>query len=372
MKILAPINKSKEVEQIIKQGADELYCGVMPVDWRDKFTNVASPNRREWTSANLSSLDELKKTVDIAHAYQTPVYLTINSFYSNEQYPLILKQIEQTKEIGVDGFIIADIGLLLALKRLNLDVEIHISNTGTVFNSETIEFYKDLGASRIILPRQLMVDEIDELVKGENEINFEVFIMNSGCKNIDGFCAFHHGVNEIFHPFVWNFFKRLNFDRHLLELIMKLPLNVSSQIKSNICGIDSACLLNYTVSLISGELPEENGSSLCQAISTGFSLISGVDPCGGCDVYKLKKIGIHSIKIVGRNYSTHKKVNDVKFLKRILLYLNQHPCVSEEEFKIRAIAEYKDIYKTMCKSICYRCKELALKNYNQVRTPTLR
>ena len=354
MKILAPVNKPEEVEKLIEEGADELYCGVLPNSWRNKYTNVASPNRREWTTANLSDLDELEKTVNIAHTYRIPVYLAINSFYSDKQYPLVLKQIEQAKVIGVDAFIIADLGLLLALKEKKLDIEIHISNTGTSFNSESIKFYKDLGASRIILPRQLMLDEIAELVEGENEIKFEVFILNSGCKNIDGFCTFHHGVNEILHPLVWNSFKRLDFDRHLLELIRKLPCSLLSRIKGNIFGIDSACLLNYKVSLISDEAPKREISSVCKAVSAGFSLLSGADPCGVCDLYKLKKIGIHSVKIVGRNYLTSKKTKDVKFLKRALIYLEQNPYISEEQFKARVKAGYKDIYKMDCNHLCYR------------------
>jgi len=354
MKILAPVNKAEEVEEIIREGANELYCGVLPRDWRDRYTNIASPNRREWTSANLSDFDEAEKVVGIAHTHGIPVYLTMNAFYTEAQYSLVLQQIKQAKSIGVDAFIVGDLGLLLALKEKGLDIEIHISNTGTTFNSETVRFYKDLGASRIIFPRELMIGEIAELVEENGDIKFEVFILNSGCKNIDGFCTFHHGVNEILHPFLWNFFKKLNFDRHLLELIRRLPYNLSSRMKSNISGIDSACLLNYNISLISDKLPQKEASFICKAISRSFNLLSGADPCGVCDLYRLKKIGINSVKIVGRNYLTSKKVKDVRFLKKILLYLEQSPHISEEEFKAKVKAEYKNTYKMYCNNLCYR------------------
>ncbi len=244
MKITAPVNKPEEVEKIIKEGAGELYCGVMPAEWKNKYTNIVSPNRREWTSANLSGFDELKEVVNIAHACGVPVFLTVNTFYTQEQYPLILRQLTEANRIGVDALIAGDLGLLALLKKEGLNIDIHISNIGTAFNSETVAFYKELGAKRIILPRQLMVDEIVDLVKSESGIEFEVFGMNSGCKNIDGFCTYQHGISEIMYSQYWDYFKKLHLDQHVLETIKKLPFCVSSRIKANIWGIDSACLLN--------------------------------------------------------------------------------------------------------------------------------
>jgi len=354
MKILAPVNKHQEVEDIIASGADEIYCGVLPDSWLKKYTNVASPNRREWTSANLSGFEELKRVVDIAHARHIPAYLTVNTFYTEEQYPLILEHIELARKIGIDAFIIGDLGLILLLKKMNLNVNFHISNTGTAFNSETVKFYKGLGSSRIILPRQLSIDEISGLVNSEKDIEFEIFIMNSGCKNIDGFCTFHHGVNEIIHPGTWNFFKKLGFDHYLLELVRKAPFGLSRRIKSGVFGIDSACLLNYKVSPLSGELPGEDASSMIKAVSSSFNLIYGADPCGVCDLYKLNKIGVDSLKIVGRNYPSSKKIRDVKFLKKLLLYLEQNPGISEEEFRENSKLWYKAAYKVNCDNFCYR------------------
>lgn len=354
VKILAPVNKYQEVDAIIKAGANELYCGVLPDSWVKKYTNVASPNRREWTSANLPDFKELNKVVNIAHSRNAPVYLTVNTFYTQEQYPLILQHIEHAKRIGVDAFIIGDLGLMLILKRMNLDVDFHVSNTGTAFNSETIRFYKELGASRVILPRQLTIDEISDLSDSEKDIELEVFIMNSGCKNIDGFCTFHHGTSEILYPRVWNFFKKLGFDHHLLELTRRLPFGLARRIKADVFGIDSACLLNYKVSAIPPESSDKNLSSGIKAISSSFNLLSGADPCGACDLYKLNKISIDSIKIVGRNYPTYKKIKDVKFLKSLLVHMEQNPGILEGDFRKIAMARYISVYKSKCDSFCYR------------------
>ena len=354
VKILAPVNKFQEVEGIINAGASELYCGVLPDSWLKKYTNVASPNRREWSSANLPDFRELNRVVNIAHSRHVPVYLTVNTFYTQEQYPLILQHIERAKEIGVDAFIIGDIGLMLILKGMNLGVDFHISNTGTAFNSETIKFYKELGASRVVLPRQLTIEEISDLSDLEKDIELEVFIMNSGCKNIDGFCTFHHGTSEILYPRIWDFFKKLGFDHYLLELIRRAPFGLSRRIKGDVFGIDSACLLNYKITGVSSELSDEDISVEIKAISSSFNLFSGADPCGACDLYRFNKIGIDSVKIVGRNYPAYKKIKDVRFLKSLLVDLKQNPGILEGDFKKIARARYRSVYKFDCGSFCYR------------------
>ena len=354
IRILAPINKQGEVEQIIEAGADELYCGVLPRHWKKEYSNIASPNRREWTSANLSTFRQLRKITKTAHFYGIPVYFAVNAFFSEHQYPLIMSHIKEAKESGVDALIVADIGLLLNLKEANLGIKIHISNCGTTFNSDTVGFYKELGASRIILPRQLMFDEIKEVVSSEKNIEFEVFILNSGCKNIDGFCTFHHGVNEISYPFFWNFFKKLNLDRYFLKFLKKLPGNLSSKLKGGVFGVDSACLLNYKISNVLDGSTNKDLSLPDKIFHIGFNLLLGADTCGVCDLYKLKKIGIKSVKIVGRNYSTSKKIRDVKFVKKSLLWLEQNQTASRNDYKKMAMRGYKEVYGTDCDNYCYR------------------
>lgn len=354
IKIIAPINSAKEVKEIIKAGASELYCGILPRNWLKKYTNIASPNRRDWRAANLTCYSELKEVVDIAHSYQVPVCLTLNAFYTQSQYPLAYEQVEYARKVGIDALIIADIGILLELKRRNIDIDTHVSTGGTTFNSQTARFYEEFGVSRIILPRHLQMREIKEIVTDCPSLKFEVFVLNSGCKNIDGFCTFQHGVNEILHPYLWNWFKKLNADRYLLEAIRRLPKKIVQTLKINIFGIDSACLLNYKVSLASDNKLEKETLLMCKDIAKNYNLLSGVDPCGACDLYQFKQIGMYAVKIVGRNYSTSKKVKDVLFLNRALSYLRENLHIEEDDFREWTKFEFKKIYKMNCRELCYR------------------
>lgn len=92
MKLIVPISKVEEVLPIIEAGADELYCGVLPLEWYKKYTNVASINRAERMRSNLKNFDELKQIVKMAHSYNIPVSLALNSIYTEDQYPLLFIQ----------------------------------------------------------------------------------------------------------------------------------------------------------------------------------------------------------------------------------------------------------------------------------------
>ncbi|OGW75953.1 MAG: hypothetical protein A2Z72_04615 [Omnitrophica bacterium RBG_13_46_9] len=354
MKILAPINNPKEAEDIIRAGADEIYCGVLPADWRGKYTNVASSNRREWKAANLESFYGLKKIVDTAHAEKVPVYLALNALYTEEQYQQVFDQIEQSKNIGVDALIVADLGLLLNLKNRKTGLDIHISTGGTTFNSETAKFYEELGASRIILPRHLRIREMEKIVRSCPSLKFEVFILNSGCKNIDGFCTFQHGVNEILHPRMWNLPKRLNFDRYFLNVVRRMPSKLAVRIKSDVFGIDSACLLNYKITMDSdpADLDKEKKQHILRNISSGFTLLSGIDTCGACRLAELKDAGVYGVKIVGRNYSTSKKISDIIFLRTVLRHMENNAPGKKEFYKyVKNV--FRRTYGLDCKSLCY-------------------
>lgn len=354
MKILAPVNSIKDARAVVEAGAGEVYCGILPVEWSSKYSNAASANRREWKTANLGRFEDLKGICGYCRGAGVDVLLALNALYTSGQYPMVFEQIEKALECGVSGFIMADIGLLWAVKRRGMRLKIHISTGGTVFNSRAAMFYQDLGASRIVLPRHIRVDETAALIKRCPGVEFEVFVLNSGCKNIDGFCTFHHGVNELLHPGVWDFFKKLNFDRHVLNLIKKMPPAVSGKIKGEFFGIDSACLLNYSVSYFSRPAPaaESYGELLRGRIEASFNLMSGIDTCGACRIKEFKDAGVCGVKIVGRNYSTSKKKADVSFLKAVIDSCGKYGD-DAGAFRKFVRARYRKVYGADCRELCY-------------------
>ncbi|TAM38434.1 U32 family peptidase, partial [bacterium] len=170
MKILSPISRKEEVEPLVEAGAGELYCGIVPRLWSDRYGVSDTLNRREGYGANFSSFADLQYAIQLAHKRNVPVFVTINGLYTREQYPLIREIVEKLISIKVDGLIIADLGLLLTLERTKFPGEIHMGTGGTAFNSRTISFYKELGASRIILDRHLTIGEIKDISQKSSSI----------------------------------------------------------------------------------------------------------------------------------------------------------------------------------------------------------
>ncbi len=332
MKILAPTNSPKEAEELILAGADELYCGVLSDEWAKRFTNIGSANRREFKRSNLKNFDKLRKLIRISKKYNVPVYLALNAFYSEEMYPLIVNEAIEAANLGVSAFIVADYNLMLQLK--HLPVDLHISTGATCFNTAVIEFYKNAGATRVILPRHVTIKEINNLA--DNGIETEIFAMNTRCMNIDGFCTYQHGLSE--QGMFGNLMKKVGVDEIARNMVTKSPgvahiLNKTGQLCNS-----SACCLMYNVS---GGPVQENSY-----IASQFGASKMTNHCGACMLNKVK--GITSLKIVGRQKATDKKKRDIFFLKELIHGFQRN---DYEDF---AIETFQETYGFDCKKeLCY-------------------
>lgn len=343
MKLVAPISKVYEVEDIIKAGADELYCGVYTKEWRKKYSDIAAPNRHPGRSASLNDFKDLHSVVKLAHIHNTPVFFTINEFYSERQYDSALDNIEAAINAGVGALIVVDINLLLMIKERGHNIKIHMGTGATTFNSQTVAFYKDLGVSRVILDRQLNIDEIGLIASRSPDMELEVFALNQKCHNIDGFCTFQHGLTATRYPFfskVWN---------------IKLVKRLINLYPGDTCGIEKAifkrelgCCLDYEIS--DGKLacePEKR-----EKLLRFFDANNFLNRCGACALYDLNKFKIGSVKIVGREDLTAKKIRDIKFIRKSIDLLKDN--LGRQAFIENTKALYTDMHSSGCKArFCY-------------------
>lgn len=333
IKILSPISRFDEVEDVIVAGADEFYCGVLLDDWRNKYTVSASLNRRQednttlGTSPHFKSFEELRESVEVAHSHGVPVILTLNEhYYSQDQYPHLLTYVDKALEAGIDAFIIGDSAFIVSLRERGIDTPIHISTAGTAFNSETVKFYQELGASRIILPRHLTIEEIASIASEAPDIELETFILNSRCANIDGFCTFQHGLADLF---------------------------PDAKVKEHYLN---ACMLTYNFSVYADAVEEVDSITKEKISWERQSIWSALHiddrPCGVCALYEFSQIGLHGVKIVGRQNSKSKKIKDVTFLRTLINFLSEkNP--HKEEFRKYARRLYQDTYHWPC--LIFKC-----------------
>lgn len=333
IKILSPISHFDEVEDIIAAGADELYCGILLDDWRNRYTVSASLNRRQednpllGTSPHFKSFKELKESVELAHSHGVPVILTLNEhYYSQDQYSYLLLYVDKAVEAEVDAFIVGDSAFIVCLQERGIEIPLHISTAGTTFNSETVKFYQELGASRIILPRHLTIEEIASIVSEAPAIEIEAFILNSRCANIDGFCTFQHGLADLF------------IDQKVKEQYL------------------NACMLTYNVSVYGDTIGELDSITKGKISWERQSIWSGLHiddrPCGACALYEFSQIGLHGVKIVGRQNSKSKKVKDIRFIHTLINFLSEKNS-SKEEFRRYARRLYQETYKWPC--LVFKC-----------------
>ncbi len=334
LKILSPLSQVAEVEPLIEAGADEFYCGVLPSEWREKYTVAACINRRQEdnkiisTSPHLQSFEELAQSVRLSHARNIPVALTINEhYYSREQYPYLRDYIEQALRAEVDAFIIGDLGLLFTLQDMGSSAKIHISTAGTAFNAEAVHFYRDLGASRVILPRHLSLEEIGEIAQKVSGIELEAFILNSRCANVDGFCTFQHGLADL----------------------------VDEKERKS---YENSCMLLYEVSAAVEDCSDEEAEQILrEKISwerQHFWSALHIDdrPCGGCALFEFEEMGLAGVKIVGRDNAPEKKIKDVRFMRSLLRFLRENR-PAKKSFREFARTLYTEEYKWPC--LVFKC-----------------
>jgi putative protease len=190
MDIITPIDKVEEVEALLNEGVAEFYGGFNPKEWLDRYTIYASMNQRYFESAQIKTFDDLKVITDEVHRFKKKFYFTMNStLYSPSQYDMIKGFLPKLKEIGADGIIAADIGLILLIKRIIPDMPVRISTLGKAYNHTAVEFYKSLGVRRVVFPRHLTLDEMKKIAAKCPDIEYDIFMLIGKCPNIEGYCS---------------------------------------------------------------------------------------------------------------------------------------------------------------------------------------
>lgn len=344
MNIVAPIVIPKEVEISIASGANEIYCGVFTREHSDKYS-LGCLNKRPGVALNLSNYSDLKKIVKLAHLYNVLVNFTINEFYSEKKFQLAIEQIKEALSCGVDALIISDIGLLYELRERMYDkVDIHVSTAGTAFNFESIKFYEELGASRIILPRHLTIKEIGKIsakIKRLTKLKLEVIILNERCYNIDGFCAFQHGVFTTHHRLLSAFLNSGFCNKNLISALSKIIIKQSNSTRQEL-----SCCLKYNINYIDDICIEEKKDYI--KFPPKFAFFDSktfLNSCGACSIYDFNKMGIDYVKIVGRRLFSD-KANDIRFIKESIKSLNNE--LTREGYTYQIMKLYQKIFRKQC------------------------
>lgn len=173
--VLAPAGDMERLQAALLFGADAVYLGGKTMGMR------AAPKNFD--------MDELRFACDLAHKQGARVYFTCNSLPTNEEADTLEEYLKQAAQAGVDAFIVADIGVLMAAKRAVPQVDIHISTQAGVTNYLSARELYSLGASRVVLARELSLDTIRTIRdKTPPELEIEAFVHGAMCVSFSGRC----------------------------------------------------------------------------------------------------------------------------------------------------------------------------------------
>ena len=155
----------------------------------------------------------MKECVDLAHNNNVKVYVTANIYAHNYDLEDAKKYFEELNDIKPDGVLISDIGLINIAKNILKSIDIHLSTQANTTNYESVKFYRDLGIKRVVLARELSLDEIKKIKEEVGDtVEIETFVHGAMCISYSGRCllsAFMTGhsanLGECTHPCRWKY-----------------------------------------------------------------------------------------------------------------------------------------------------------------------
>ncbi len=172
--LLVPAGDPDKLATALAYGADAVYLGGQALSLRAGTGGFSFP--------------ELRSAVELAHAKNAKVYFALNLLAWEEHLPGVERYLEELADIAVDGIIIADPGIVAMAMRRVPHIPVHVSTQANTSNSATATFWRDLGARRVNVARELGAARIRAMVEKVPGLEFEVFVHGAMCMAVSGRC----------------------------------------------------------------------------------------------------------------------------------------------------------------------------------------
>lgn len=178
IELLAPAGNLAILKAAVDSGADAVYCGLTVFNARINAENL--------------TLGQFEEGVDYAHARSSRVYLTVNTLVSDSEREDLIDTVAKACEAGADGLIVQDLAVLKMLRTAFPDVRINTSTQMNIYSRDQYKALSKLGVNRVVLPRELSMDEISSRVHiaAKYGIDCEVFAHGAVCVCVSGLCLF--------------------------------------------------------------------------------------------------------------------------------------------------------------------------------------
>lgn len=173
--LLSPAGNLTKLKIAIVYGADAVYASMANFSLRTR-------------SAREFDLDSFKQAIDYTHSKGKKFYATVNAFPFNSQIDGLKRHLKTLGELKPDGFIVSTPGVMSLARELAPDVEVHLSTQANVMNYLDAKIYHDMGASRIVVAREMNLRDVIKIKEQIPSLEIEIFIHGSMCFAYSGRC----------------------------------------------------------------------------------------------------------------------------------------------------------------------------------------
>ncbi len=173
MKLLSPAGDMLSLKMAVYNGADEVYLGLKNFNARNNIEGF--------------DLTTLKSAVDFAHIYGVKVHLAINILFTDSELQSALDTLIEAYNLGVDAFIIQDLGLMALVHKYYPQIELHASTQMGIHNLEGVQYLSQFGVKRVVLARETPISEIKRIKQNSN-VELEYFAQGALCVCFSGNC----------------------------------------------------------------------------------------------------------------------------------------------------------------------------------------
>lgn len=180
--LLAPAGSLEKLKVAFLYGADAVYVGGKNFSLRQYADNFTA--------------EELVEGIDYAHEMQKKVYVAVNIFAKNADFPEAEKYFKFLERIGADAVLITDPGLIALCKKTAPGLEIHLSTQANTLNKYAVRFWAEQGVKRVVLARELGYEEIKEIAEYNPDVEIECFVHGAMCVSYSGRCLLSNYLSE--------------------------------------------------------------------------------------------------------------------------------------------------------------------------------
>jgi len=177
--LLSPAGNFEKLKAALLYGADAVYLAGQSFGMRSAADNF--------------SVEELRDAVKYTHERGKRLFLTLNTMPHGDEYAALREFLTEIKDIGIDAYIVADLGVMATLTEINPEAEIHVSTQASIVSPEAALAYVKMGAKRLVLARELTLTEIKAIRQRiPEDVELEAFVHGSMCVSYSGRCMLSH------------------------------------------------------------------------------------------------------------------------------------------------------------------------------------